>query len=154
MDEQLSPQLPHLSCVYHPGQTESQREHRTSLAIPTTTSILPALHISDLRRNFDTRHRPVISTTDVRYAQSRPPLSLRLTRKHRKFGKTIAKRQLDVPDYAASFVNYKGLKKLIKSLGANGAAVGAKNKATFFFRLVWSPGCMYGMWDGWTDACG
>jgi len=57
----------------------------------------------------------------------------------RKFGKTIAKRQLDVPDYAASFVNYKGLKKLIKSLGTNGAAGGATNKATFFFRLVGSP---------------
>ncbi|KAA8892726.1 putative ankyrin repeat protein nuc-2 [Sphaerosporella brunnea] len=68
-----------------------------------------------------------------------------------KFGKTIAKRQLDVPDYAASFVNYKGLKKLIKSLGANGAtgtsasysertatdpqATLQANKATFFFRL-------------------
>jgi hypothetical protein len=45
---------------------------------------------------------------------------------------------LDVPDYAASFVNYKGLKKLIKSLGTNGAAGGATNKATFFFRLVGS----------------
>ncbi|KAI5813369.1 putative ankyrin repeat protein nuc-2 [Pyronema omphalodes] len=66
-----------------------------------------------------------------------------------KFGKTIAKRQLDVPDYAASFVNYKGLKKLIKSLVAgslNSATGGAAysidaqqtlqaNKATFFFRL-------------------
>jgi hypothetical protein len=38
---------------------------------------------------------------------------------HRKFGKTIAKRQLDVPDYAASFVNYKGLKKVGKPPAAH-----------------------------------
>jgi len=31
---------------------------------------------------------------------------------HRKFGKTLAKRQLDIPEYAASFVNYKALKKV------------------------------------------
>jgi hypothetical protein len=28
-----------------------------------------------------------------------------------KFGKHIQKRQLEVPEYAASFVNYKALKK-------------------------------------------
>ncbi|KAF3799414.1 Ankyrin repeat protein nuc-2 [Colletotrichum gloeosporioides] len=42
-----------------------------------------------------------------------------------KFGKQIQKRQLEVPEYAASFVNYKALKK---------AALQA-NKATFFFQL-------------------
>ncbi|KAI5809003.1 ankyrin repeat protein nuc-2 [Peziza echinospora] len=76
-----------------------------------------------------------------------------------KFGKFLAKRQLDVPEYAASFVNYKGLKKLIKSLAAasrvSSVAAGSTggdanvstaqrsnsqetlqaNKATFFFRL-------------------
>jgi hypothetical protein len=31
---------------------------------------------------------------------------------HRKFGKQIQKRQLEVPEYAASFVNYKALKKV------------------------------------------
>ncbi|KAK7229115.1 hypothetical protein V2G26_001285 [Clonostachys chloroleuca] len=69
-----------------------------------------------------------------------------------KFGKQIQKRQLEVPEYAASFVNYKALKKLIKKLSAtptlsaqngNGrpsipadsqAALQA-NKATFFFQL-------------------
>ncbi|KAL8288095.1 hypothetical protein RB600_003836 [Gaeumannomyces tritici] len=69
-----------------------------------------------------------------------------------KFGKQIQKRQLEVPEYAASFVNYKALKKLIKRLSAtpvlsaqNGgyhpagpidsqAALQA-NKATFFFQL-------------------
>lgn len=69
-----------------------------------------------------------------------------------KFGKQIQKRQLEVPEYAASFVNYKALKKLIKKLsatptlaaqnevhGATGpvdsqAALQA-NKATFFFQL-------------------
>jgi CDK inhibitor PHO81 len=30
----------------------------------------------------------------------------------RKFGKQIQKRQLEVPEYAASFVNYKALKKV------------------------------------------
>ncbi|KXT17637.1 hypothetical protein AC579_10152 [Pseudocercospora musae] len=69
-----------------------------------------------------------------------------------KFGKHIQKRQLDIPEYAASFVDYKALKKLIKKLsatpvlhalqqGPNGeplqdsqASLQA-NKATFFFRL-------------------
>jgi len=29
-----------------------------------------------------------------------------------KFGKHIQKRQLDIPEYAASFVDYKALKKV------------------------------------------
>lgn len=33
----------------------------------------------------------------------------------RKFGKQIQKRQLEVPEYAASFVNYKALKKVCLS---------------------------------------
>ncbi|RPA89644.1 SPX-domain-containing protein [Choiromyces venosus 120613-1] len=72
-----------------------------------------------------------------------------------KFGKTLAKRQLDIPEYAASFVNYKALKKLIKHLGVgvkssappvpfqspggrsfnDPQATLQANKATFFFRL-------------------
>ncbi|KAG6002903.1 anaphase-promoting complex subunit Apc3 [Claviceps maximensis] len=74
------------------------------------------------------------------------------SRSNMKFGKQIQKRQLEVPEYAASFVNYKALKKLIKKLSAtpilvaqndiyrsNGpvdsqAALQA-NKATFFFQL-------------------
>ncbi|KAI9812555.1 MAG: phosphate system positive regulatory protein pho81 [Phylliscum demangeonii] len=69
-----------------------------------------------------------------------------------KFGKHLQKRQLDIPEYAASFVDYKALKKLIKRLSATPvispqrlpshsdapdgpqAALQA-NKATFFFRL-------------------
>ena len=31
---------------------------------------------------------------------------------NRVFGKQIQKRQLEVPEYAASFVNYKALKKV------------------------------------------
>ncbi len=31
---------------------------------------------------------------------------------NRKFGKHLQKRQLDIPEYAASFVNYKALKKV------------------------------------------
>ncbi|KAL1586745.1 hypothetical protein WHR41_04513 [Cladosporium halotolerans] len=69
-----------------------------------------------------------------------------------KFGKHIQKRQLDIPEYAASFVDYKALKKLIKKLSAtpilaaqqpatNGVTLQDSqaslqaNKATFFFRL-------------------
>ncbi|KAI6562712.1 anaphase-promoting complex subunit Apc3 [Pyricularia oryzae] len=69
-----------------------------------------------------------------------------------KFGKYIQKRQLEFPEYAASFVNYKALKKLIKRLSAT-PVLGAQNdihhtagtldaqgllqanKATFFFQL-------------------
>ncbi|KAL8845797.1 MAG: hypothetical protein Q9221_009066 [Calogaya cf. arnoldii] len=66
-----------------------------------------------------------------------------------KFGKQLQKRQLDIPEYGASFVNYKALKKLIKQLSATPTLapqnvpippVDAQlslqaNKATFFFRL-------------------
>ncbi len=31
----------------------------------------------------------------------------------RKFGKHLQKRQLDIPEYGASFVNYKALKKVL-----------------------------------------
>lgn len=31
----------------------------------------------------------------------------------RKFGKHIQKRQLEIPEYAASFVDYKALKKVV-----------------------------------------
>ncbi|WEW55574.1 phosphate system positive regulatory protein pho81 [Emydomyces testavorans] len=70
----------------------------------------------------------------------------------RKFGKHIQRRQLDLPEYAASFFNYKALKKLIKQLSATptipaqGAGLPASeildpqaalraNKEVFFFRL-------------------
>ncbi|KAI9734923.1 MAG: phosphate system positive regulatory protein pho81 [Cirrosporium novae-zelandiae] len=70
--------------------------------------------------------------------------------KSRKFGKQLQRRQLDIPEYAASFVNYKSLKKLIKHLSATPTIVPNEiathdtldpqaalqaNKATFFFRL-------------------
>jgi CDK inhibitor PHO81 len=70
----------------------------------------------------------------------------------RKFGKQIQRRQLDLPEYAASFVNYKALKKLIKQLSATptipaqssapvpqnaseAQAALRANKEVFFFRL-------------------
>ncbi|KAF2809681.1 ankyrin repeat protein [Mytilinidion resinicola] len=69
-----------------------------------------------------------------------------------KFGKHIQKRQLEIPEYAASFVDYKALKKLIKKLsatpvlpaqndsnrlgdGLDPQAALQANKATFFFRV-------------------
>lgn len=39
---------------------------------------------------------------------------------YRKFGKHLQKRQLDIPEYAASFVNYKALKKVPSHLPAPG----------------------------------
>ncbi|KAK9467889.1 hypothetical protein V1512DRAFT_260300 [Lipomyces arxii] len=62
-----------------------------------------------------------------------------------KFGKYLAKRQLDLPEYANYFINYKGLKKLIKSLGYDPNNKNARladiettlqaHKVTFFFRI-------------------
>ncbi|KAK1076721.1 phosphate system positive regulatory protein pho81 [Friedmanniomyces endolithicus] len=80
------------------------------------------------------------------------PLAVHHGRLGRKFGKHIQKRQLDIPEYAASFVDYKALKKLIKRLSAtpvlpaqqatdqgealqDSQAALQANKATFFFRL-------------------
>ncbi|KAI4173519.1 MAG: hypothetical protein LQ343_002857 [Gyalolechia ehrenbergii] len=68
---------------------------------------------------------------------------------NQKFGKHLQKRQLDIPEYGASFVNYKALKKLIKQLSATPTLLAQNasspivdpqaslqaNKATFFFRL-------------------
>ncbi|KAL8873220.1 MAG: hypothetical protein Q9174_001284 [Haloplaca sp. 1 TL-2023] len=67
----------------------------------------------------------------------------------KKFGKHLQRRQLEIPEYGNSFVNYKALKKLIKQLSATPplAAQNAStpavdpqvslqaNRATFFFRL-------------------
>ncbi len=39
---------------------------------------------------------------------------------YRKFGKHLQKRQLDIPEYAASFVNYKALKKVPISIPTQG----------------------------------
>ncbi|KAI6714426.1 hypothetical protein JHW43_003086 [Diplocarpon mali] len=84
---------------------------------------------------------------------SQPPSqNLHHRRLFRKFGKQIQKRQLEVPEYAASFVNYKALKKLIKKLSATPTLLALNdlhrqngvvdtqsalqaNKATFFFQL-------------------
>lgn len=64
-----------------------------------------------------------------------------------KFGKYLAKRQLDLPEYAGHLIDYKALKKLIKSLAApNPEALATlsqheiqrrlqDNKFAFFFRL-------------------
>ncbi|RMZ79581.1 hypothetical protein DV737_g3341, partial [Chaetothyriales sp. CBS 132003] len=66
----------------------------------------------------------------------------------RKFGKQIQRQQLDLPEYAASFLNYKALKKLIKQLSATPTIIAQgqvsqedpqatlrANKEVFFFRL-------------------
>ncbi|KAK7205004.1 ankyrin repeat protein nuc-2 [Myxozyma melibiosi] len=63
-----------------------------------------------------------------------------------KFGKYLAKRQLELPEYSSYFINYKGLKKLIKSLGTDDSQSSSSrlsniesalqaHKVTFFFRL-------------------
>ncbi|KAK3653156.1 phosphate system positive regulatory protein pho81 [Elasticomyces elasticus] len=87
----------------------------------------------------------VIESREYR-AASREPIDIM------KFGKHIQKRQLDIPEYASSFVDYKALKKLIKRLSAtpvlpaqqativgealpDAQAALQANRATFFFRL-------------------
>lgn len=75
-----------------------------------------------------------------------------------KFGKYLASRQLELPEYSGHFIDYKALKKLIKQLAiptnkTNGNTVSSviagnsnlsiseiqqslkENKATFFFRV-------------------
>lgn len=67
-----------------------------------------------------------------------------------KFGKYLASRQLELPEYSGHFIDYKALKKLIKQLGlpAGGVEYGPsgqtqiltqqklkENKALFFFRV-------------------
>ncbi|ODQ63901.1 ankyrin [Nadsonia fulvescens var. elongata DSM 6958] len=57
-----------------------------------------------------------------------------------KFGKYLARRQLELPEYINHFINYKALKKLIKSLSNESLTTSVEqklreNKATFFFRL-------------------
>ncbi|CCH43347.1 Ankyrin repeat protein nuc-2 [Wickerhamomyces ciferrii] len=60
----------------------------------------------------------------------------------RKFGKYLESRQLELPEYIGHFINYKALKKLIKSLGIpennNDLDIERtlqENKTSFFFRL-------------------
>lgn len=53
-----------------------------------------------------------------------------------KFGKYLALRQLELPEYSGHFIDYKALKKLIKQLAVqlSGESLQA-NKASFFFRV-------------------
>lgn len=52
---------------------------------------------------------PVLYRGDLKKHQGLTPAEFFC---YRKFGKTLQKRQLDIPEYAASFVNYKALKKV------------------------------------------
>lgn len=67
-----------------------------------------------------------------------------------KFGKYLASRQLELPEYSGHFIDYKALKKLIKQLAipatntSNGVVISQsdnihqtlkENKASFFFRV-------------------
>lgn len=62
-----------------------------------------------------------------------------------KFGKYLASRQLELPEYSGHFIDYKALKKLIKHLGQPAGADGFSleetqrklqdNKALFFFKV-------------------
>lgn len=58
----------------------------------------------------------LVFVADNRISLSSPPVKLDARANYapssRKFGKQIQKRQLEVPEYAASFVNYKALKKV------------------------------------------
>lgn len=68
-----------------------------------------------------------------------------------KFGKYLASRQLELPEYSGHFIDYKALKKLIKQLGMSAGGIIEfsptspsqsqiqqklkENKASFFFRV-------------------
>lgn len=63
-----------------------------------------------------------------------------------KFGKYLASRQLELPEYSGHFINYKALKKLIKQLAtpatgdkplsqANIERILKENNASFFFKV-------------------
>ncbi|GMG21750.1 unnamed protein product [Ambrosiozyma monospora] len=56
---------------------------------------------------------------------------------HKKFGKYLAARQLELPEYAGFFINYKALKKLINKLIANNNPNESlqDKKGSFFFQL-------------------
>ncbi|PNY27972.1 Ankyrin repeat-containing protein [Tolypocladium capitatum] len=95
-----SPTIPRRSymshCLDHPLQA---RTRPATLALPRSPRLRPCLILPRL--------------TAVR--GSEPQYCLALTTclpLRRKFGKQIQKRQLEVPEYAASFVNYKALKKV------------------------------------------
>ncbi|KAE8556355.1 hypothetical protein EYB25_001056 [Talaromyces marneffei] len=123
------------------------QRHQTSNSSATSRS-----HCSGQQTSYSANLREhLILLTGVNTATPRPkifpPLLPRVT--FQDFGKQIQRRQLDLPEYAASFVNYKALKKLIKHLSATPtiAAQGAPpadldpqsalraNKEVFFFRL-------------------
>lgn len=52
-----------------------------------------------------------------------------------KFGKYLAARQLELPEYSTNFINYKQLKKLINTLNRDGTTTLQDKKGSFFFRL-------------------
>ena len=52
-----------------------------------------------------------------------------------KFGKYLAARQLEFPEYSGNFINYKALKKLIKALTKDTSTPLQDRKGSFFFRL-------------------
>ncbi|RSL67832.1 Ankyrin repeat protein nuc-2 [Fusarium sp. AF-6] len=119
----------------------------SSPTLPIIFQLQPLLSLLHSRTNDaqDTYHADTLPSRTPRAARGRPSRNM-------KFGKQIQKRQLEVPEYAASFVNYKALKKLIKKLSAtptlasqndalrsatpvDSQAALQANKATFFFQL-------------------
>lgn len=93
-----SPTLPTFPLLSWPAQQQKARGHPTkSHHVRQTSSVVPVTQwfpsrgpVSSLGFNA----QPDSNFTD------------------RKFGKHLQKRQLDIPEYAASFVNYKALKKV------------------------------------------
>ena len=52
-----------------------------------------------------------------------------------KFGKYLAARQLELPEYSSYFINYKQLKKLINALNNDTSTTLQDKKGSFFFRV-------------------
>ncbi|CAI4218195.1 unnamed protein product [Parascedosporium putredinis] len=154
--DEIETDFPRRAChrYSHPYRTLTTRNDdgvSSSLASLTSVSIQ---HVQDPQAIATT---PIISVDlnpgNVTRTPSRILLLTTCSRRCKmKFGKHIQKRQLEVPEYAASFVNYKALKKLIKKLSATPTlgtlndfqrpstpldpqASLQANKATFFFQL-------------------
>jgi CDK inhibitor PHO81 len=61
---------------------------------------------------FQLRPRAVVTKTASSTSLTSKDDTTDSARFSRKFGKHIQKRQLEIPEYAASFVDYKALKKV------------------------------------------
>jgi hypothetical protein len=87
----------------------SPRKHRCSITSARHHHVCRAPHMETLQL----RPRGVVRKTASSTSLASKDETTDSARFSRKFGKHIQKRQLEIPEYAASFVDYKALKKVI-----------------------------------------